>query len=578
MCGIAGIFGPGAGLDALSAMVAAQRHRGPDAEGLHLDREAGLGHARLSILDLSDAGRQPMRCPEGRFTIVFNGEIYNHVELREQLAGEHRFRTGTDTEVALAAFRRWGEGCLDRFLGMFAFLVWDAEERRLFAARDRFGVKPLHYALDPRGTLLLASEIKALHAAGVPRHPDPGAWAEWLARGASDRGPRTFWAGVSSLPAGHTLRFSGGALSVSRWYDLHGRIGDEIDGRAEAEVAEEFRALLEESVALRFRSDVPVGFCLSGGLDSSLLLGLVRRVPAGGEVPAFTFACGDPAYDETPFAAEMLRGAAHRWTVATLSPGDVPRLAESMARHQDEPYGGLPTLAYGALFERAREEGVKVLLDGQGIDEAWGGYDYYAREGPAPVVQGARDPALRPDCLLPGIAESAGPCESRRPFPDALRNLQLRDLEATKIPRALRYNDRASMRASVELREPFLDHRLVELGLRQPPDRKIGGGVRKRLVRAVAARLCPGGVVEAPKRPLQTPQREWLRGPLRGWAEERIEEALEGPARAFLDRERVREATREFLRGRGDNSFFLWQWIGAGMMLRELEAPAEAAR
>jgi len=576
VCGIAGIFGPGLSVEALRAMVASQRHRGPDAEGIRVEGGAGLGHGRLAVLDLSDAGRQPM--DDGRYRIVLNGEIYNYRELREELSGEP-FRTGTDTEVALRAFRRWGEGCLDRFVGMFALLVWDAEERRLFGARDRFGVKPLHYAFGPDGTLLVASEIKALHAAGVPRAPDAVAWASYLAHGGGEGGGRTFFQGVFSLPPGGCFTFAEGLFRARRWYDLAAFREEPFDPRPEAEVAEELLARLEESVRLRFRADVPVGICLSGGLDSSTLLGLVRRVQGEeSEVRAYTFACGDPSYDETPYVEAMVASTRHPLSLVTLEAAEVPRLAQSMASFQDEPFGGVPTLAYGKLFERARAEGTTVLLDGQGMDEAWGGYDYFGAPGEAPVLQGSRERATRPECLDPAFRALAEPAPAPRPFPDALRNLQYRDARFTKLPRALRYNDRASMRASRELREPFLDHRLFELALRQPADRKIRGGVRKRLLRDLAARLCPKGIVEAPKRPVQTPQREWLRGPLRAWAGERIEEALEGPSGAWFDRGAVRAAFRAYAEGEGDNSFFVWQWVSAGLLLREGAVPAGEAR
>ncbi len=575
MCGIAGMFGGGAGPAALRAMAAAQRHRGPDDEGLVFDPSgnAGLAHTRLSILDLGPAGRQPMACPEGRFLIAFNGEVYNYRELRAALP-ESLFVTGTDTEVVLAAYLRWGEACLDRFVGMFAFAIWDRRERRLFAARDRFGVKPLYTATLQDGTLLLASEIKALHAAGLAQEPDETAWATWLARGWCDHSARTFWAGASALAPGSCFTWQEGRITTRVWYDLATRAGMEFDARGENEVADEYAALLAESVRLRFRSDVPVGINLSGGLDSSTLLALVHRVQGEeSAVRAFTFACGDPVYDESPWVERMLASTRHPATVCLLEPDEVPALAASVQEAQDEPFGGLPTLAYACLFERAREQGVPVLLDGQGMDEQWAGYDYYRGEGSA-LVQGTQESPVRPGCLAPGFAARAAPFEPPRPFPDRLRNLQLRDARFLKLPRALRFNDRASMRSSCELREPFLDHRLFELALRQPPERKISGGTGKVLLRRIAARLAPGSIVEAPKRPLQTPQREWLRGPLRDWTQACIEMALHGPGRAWLDRRAVFSAWEAFQRGESDNSFFVWQWVSLGMLRCRESVPA----
>lgn len=570
MCGIAGIFGENVERAPLEAMAQAQPHRGPDARGVYLDDSgaAGLAHNRLSILDLSEAGCQPMASTRGRLHLAFNGEIYNYRELREELA-DYPYRSRTDSEVILAAYQRWGESCLDRLLGMFAFLLWDEERQCLFAARDRFGVKPLFYHARADGSLLLASEIKALHAAGVAAQPDEIAWASYLACGVQDGGERTFWKNIKSLPAGCCLSWRNGQMQVRRWYDLAARVGPDLDERPLPEVECEYSQLLEDSVRLRFRADVPVGINLSGGFDSSLLLGLVQRVQGeASDVKAFTFTCDDERYDETPWVRQMLASTRHPCIESRLSAEEVPALAASVQRHQDEPFGGLPTLAYAKLFERARREGVLVLLDGQGLDEQWAGYDYYQKAlqgGEAGIVQGTKESPFRADCLLPEFRRLAQPLKNARPFPDALRNLQLRDALYSKMPRALRFNDRASMRASVELREPFLDHRLFELALRQPPQRKIQDGVQKWLPRRIAQSIVPKNVREAPKRPLQTPQREWLRGPLRDWAMAQIEAALQRHDNWF-DAAAVRAEWTNFAGGHGDNSFFVWQWINLGLM------------
>jgi len=577
MCGIAGIFGVGWDEAQLAAMLASQRHRGPDDEGCYISPAgvAGLAHNRLSIIDLSPAGRQPMTNRDGSLWIVFNGEIYNYLELRAELHG-YPFRSNTDTEVILAAYERWGTACLEHFIGMFAFLLWDEREQKLFAARDRFGVKPLYYHRKRDGTLLAASEIKGLHAAGVCLTPDAGTWATYLARGLYDHCPRTFWNGVRSLPPGHFLTWRRAETKLTRWYDLAERVPPDFDSRSAEAAAEEYLYLLQESVQLRFRADVPVGINLSGGLDSSILLGLVRRLqgPAS-EVRAYTFLTGDPRYDELPWVEQMLQRTRHPLVPCRLEPRDVPRLACSVQMHQDEPFGGLPTLAYARLFEQARADGVKVLLDGQGMDEQWAGYDYYqdaVNGANGATIQGAADPPVRPECLVPEFLALAEDWEMPRPFPDGLRNCQYRDARHTKIPRALRFNDRISMRTSTELREPFLDHRLFELALRQPAGRKIANGTRKVLLRAMARELLPEGVVEAPKRPLQTPQREWLRGPLRPWAEERMEAAISAYGGSWLKPEAVRAAWQAFVNGAYDNSFFVWQWLNLGMIMDRASA------
>ena len=596
MCGIAAIFGRDPGARArLQRMVASQVHRGPDATGTYVSPSgrAGLGHNRLSIIDLSNAGRQPMSDPSGRYWIIFNGEIYNYLELRAELSTDYSFRTRTDTEVLLAAYLKWGESCLDRLFGMFAFVIWDETNRAAFGARDRFGVKPLHYHLHPGGGLWLASEIKALHAAGVPKAPNPVTWATYLSSGMYDHREETFWDGILRIPPGACFTWTPErGLSVRLWYDAaKAALDNGFDTRSESEVSDELLSLLEETVRLRFRADVPVGICLSGGLDSSLLLGLVHRVQGSDSiVKTFTFYCGDPNYDELPWVEQMLAETKHPPCFCRLFPEEVPGLAARVQASQDEPFGGLPTLGMAKLHERAVAEGVTVLLDGNGLDEGWAGYEYYQRAGSVDAaqapVQGSRDPSTRPDCLAPDFAAlvavekvesrkqkaEIGPRDHRTtpishlPSPIShLLALQIRDLRYAKIPRAMRFADRVSMLYSRELREPFLDHRIIELGLRQPDDRKIRNGQGKYLPRALAASLLPLGVREAPKRPVQTPQREWLRGPLQPWTREYVEAALAARPDWF-DADAVRSALTAYHAGESDNSFYIWQWLSAGMM------------
>jgi asparagine synthase (glutamine-hydrolysing) len=578
MCGISGIVGEGSQSDHIKLMLARQHHRGPDDHGFYLDREHGavLGHNRLSIIDLSPAGHQPMTNREGSLWIVFNGEIYNYRELRREL-NAYPYGSQTDTEVILAAYEKWGEDCLSHFIGMFSFAIWDAARQTLFAARDRFGVKPFYYEASPSGDhLRFASEIKSLHALGIPRDPDLVSWATYLSCGLYDHSERTFWKGISSLPAGHALRWRRNqGFSLWKWYDLSQRVGSEEDLRTELEVKEEYRALLEENIRLRFRSDVPVGINLSGGLDSALLLGLVQQVQgAESDINVFTFITGDPRYDELPWVSQMLDQTRHPHHVCRLTLEELPLLTAEVQKHQDEPFGGFPTLAYSKVFQRARELGVLVLLDGQGIDEQWAGYDYYAsardsvRKTNAPVgfVQGSKSPGTRPACLLPGFRKLAQPSLPEGRPEDSLRDFQFRDALFTKIPRALRFNDRISMQHSTELREPFLDHRLFELALRQPMSRKIRNGTHKWLVRSIARELLPSAVVDAPKRPVQTPQREWLRGPLKQWAKDCIDAALGFAGGCWLNSEKVRSEWQAYQDRGSDNSFFIWQWISVAQL------------
>ncbi len=582
MCGISGIFGRSWNAEDLAAMVNIQHHRGPDAEGIYVDPAGicGLGQNRLSIIDLSDSGRQPMYSTSGKQVIIQNGEIYNYLELRRELESEYDFRSQSDTEVLLAAYEKWGVGCLDKLIGMFALVIWDEDKQTAFVARDRFGVKPLYFHQKPDGTLLLASEIKALHAAGVPRIPNEKTWATYLTLGLYDHSSETFWKGINSLPPGHYLEWKNNEVKISCWYDLAERTGNNFDRRSEDEVVEEYLSLMKESVRLRFRSDVPVGVSLSGGLDSSTLLGLVHAAQGDdSDVKVFTFVTGNENYDELPWVEQMLAKTNHPLIACKLSAADVPALAEEVQYHQDEPFGGLPTLAYSNVFKAAKEHGVTVLLDGNGMDEQWAGYDYYqaSLNGAMPsLIQGTKESPVRPECLMPEFRAMAEPLEFPAAFADKMRNLQYRDTRFTKIPRAMRFNDRISMKYSTELREPFLDHRMVELALRQPPERKILNGTHKAMLRRISQQLVPSGVSEAPKRPVQTPQREWLREPLREWATSHVEYALNALGGCWLDHDRVHKAWIDYCEGRSDNSFYVWQWISLSMILSKHRTDCES--
>src|SRR4051812_11479896 len=320
MCGLVGVFGANDAHRSVEHAIGVLSHRGPDDESIWAspDARAALGFRRLSILDLTSAGRQPMVDPRTGVVLAFNGEIYNHVELRRDL--KVPIQSSGDTEVLLAAWNAWGERCLDRLIGMFAFAIWDERRHALFLARDRFGVKPLYMADLPGGGLGVSSEIKALHSIGVAPTPDTSAWAEYLASGVSDFDDKTFWAGIRPLPPGHWCKWdSASGAAIEPWYDVD-RATAETDERDDDVVAEEYIALLENSVRLRFRADVPVGIALSGGVDSSTLLAVVHQVQGvDSSVAAFTFVTGDERYDELPWVELMLEKTQHALEICALS-------------------------------------------------------------------------------------------------------------------------------------------------------------------------------------------------------------------------------------------------------------------
>jgi asparagine synthase (glutamine-hydrolysing) len=553
MCGIAGIFSADpASREKIQAMVESQKHRGPDASGFYNDDHIALGHNRLSIIDLDPRSDQPMISACGNYVIVFNGEIYNYKELK-QLLKEYPFHTTSDTEVLLAAYIMWGKEMLDRLNGMFAFAIWNKKEQALFAARDRFGVKPFYFAVQ-ENNFYFSSEIKALWAAGINKQPELSVWAGYLMEGSYGMPHQSFWKGIEQLPGGHLLEFKNGQIDIKPWYDFVDRVRALDENKNE----EEYLALLEDTIQLRFRSDVPVGISLSGGLDSSLLLSLVKKIhPYSEDVTAFSFYTGHLDYDELPWVEKMTRQTKTKLEACLLQAGEVPSLFEKISAYQDEPFGGLPTIAYSQVFKKAREKGYKVILDGQGMDEAWAGYDYY-RNDSGFTTQGLKASPYRPEVLEEELKTHFIKTSYPAPFGERLKDLQYRDLFFTKLPRALRFNDRISMMHSVELREPFLDHRLVEWAVSQADELKIYEAKGKYQLRKIVSSFTGDCIALAPKRAMQTPQREWFRKELAGFVETKIL----GSQDFILNKAEVKKSLEQYITSeKPDAAIHLGQWL-----------------
>ena len=324
-----------------------------------------------------------------------------------------------------------------------------------------------------------------------------------------------------------------------------------------------YEALLKDSIQLRFRADVPLGMNVSGGLDSSTLINLVsRNLPSQKNIQAFTFYSNDEKYDELPWVNELMKETAYPLHKVLLDYKEVPDLIEKVSFYQDEPFGGFPTLAYSLLFESAKEKGVKVILDGQGMDEAWAGYDYY-HDKSNNVIQGIISSPVRPEALVTEFRNMAQKEVYERPFDNDLQNLQYRDLFYTKIPRALRFNDRISMMHSTELREPFLDYRLIELAFAQSDAMKIQKGQTKWLLRDLVKDYLGNTIALAPKRALQTPQREWISQELKPYFSEKIEQFSKMD---FVDCKQIKVLWKDYCDGKQDNSFYIWQWVN-GLVL-----------
>lgn len=567
MCGIAGIITSKDIGKQLEIMLYKQRHRGPDHTGTYCDKGfAFIGHNRLSIIDLSTAANQPFRDPSGRYVLSFNGEIYNYLELREELKDQFHFQTSSDTEVLLACYITYGTACLDKLNGMFSFVVWDNKKKNLFAARDRFGVKPFFYSFDQKD-LYFSSEIKALRAVLQREKADKGVWANYFAFGSYGMPEETFFEGIHQLPAGHYMEFSNGDIKVQRWYDFVRRVKETVVIPNFEKAKKKYFDLLLDSIALRFRADVPVGFNISGGVDSSLLLALVNKKKKTDKIKAFTFYTGDDRYDELPWVEKMISSTGNPLTKVHLSADEVGPLCSKISEFQDEPFGGIPTLAYARIFEQARKENVLVLLDGQGMDEQWAGYDYYGRSTDE-TIQGHEEniSPFRINALNEGLVGMAKKPVYPAPFANSLQNVQYRDLFYTKIPRALRFNDRVSMASSAELREPFLDYRLVEFAFAQPDLFKIRDGIHKFLLRDLVKDLVPAEISNAPKRALQTPQREWLGHELKDFVHARLEVLKKKDISGWFDHDEIQKEWRGYLEGANHSSFHIWQWVNASFI------------
>ncbi|MGK4569288.1 asparagine synthase (glutamine-hydrolyzing) [Flavobacterium sp. 3HN19-14] len=526
-------------------------------------KTAFLGHNRLSIIDLSDDANQPFLDASGRFAMVFNGEIYNYLELKKELT-DYPFKTESDTEVLLAAYLKWGKKALEKCNGMFSFAIWDRQDNTLFAARDRFGVKPFYYAV-LNGQFYFSSEIKALFAAGIAKKRNQKVWANYFTYGTYGLPDETFWDGIEQLPGGHCMeiRFSETinttAIQPEKWYDFEQRISN-TPPLPEEELKEKYEAFLNDAVKLRFRSDVPLGMNVSGGLDSSTLIAVVRdNLSSDKNIEAFTFYTGNRDYDELPWVDKLMQTTPYELNKVLLKSTDVPELIAQISHFEDEPFGGFPTLAYSLLFKKAREKGIKVLLDGQGMDEAWAGYDYYHNNSNS-IIQGLNSSPVRPEILTDECRNLAQRDEYPQPFDNKLQNLQYRDLFYTKIPRALRFNDRISMMHGTELREPFLDYRLAELAFAQTEKMKMQNGQTKWLLRNLVKEKLGDTIALAPKRPLQTPQREWIANELKEYCEQQIKQFSEMD---FVNKAKVISLWDDYLKGNQDNSFYIWQWINA---------------
>jgi asparagine synthase (glutamine-hydrolysing) len=630
MCGIAGLFHCGtikpvdpARVERMSDALA---HRGPDGSGVWTAPGVGLGHRRLSIIDIAGSP-QPMHSADGRAVLVYNGEIYNYRELRRELARlGAQFRTEGDSEVILAAYQQWGADCLRRFNGMFAFAIYDCVRRELFLARDRLGVKPLYMAPLSDGSLAFASEMKGLLAHPLLRREvDPLAVEDYLTWGyVPDH--RSILKGVEKLPAGHyrLLRHDTPPAAPVRWWDVS--FADRHKGRA-ADLEAELLHHLREAVTSRMIADVPLGAFLSGGVDSSSVVALMAEAS---REPVKTCSIGFDvaALDESSYAEQVARLFAtdhHARTVGADEFGEMDTLAAMF----DEPFADASALPTWRVSQLARET-VTVALSGDGADEAFAGYRrqvFHAHEEqarrwlPAGLRQsvlgglGAVYPkadwaprALRRKTTLLSLAGSGSegyaralsvtPPELRRslysadfarqigdyraedplvrlmekaPARSGLDRAQYADLKFWLPGDILTKADRTSMAVSLEAREPLLDHRLIEFAAGLPESLRVRGPQGKVLLKRAMRRYLPDNVLYRPKQGFVTPIAEWLRGSLSGEARAIAKNAALART-GWFDPARVSAAAEAHISGRSDHSRLLWQLIMLDRSLRHLGA------
>ncbi len=622
MCGIYGSVG----FTPDRSRIDIVEHRGPDGSGWELfESPAGpvaLGHRRLAIIDLSDAGLQPMSDASSRYHLTFNGEIYNYIELREQLRAEGRVVTSdSDSEVLLQSYIAWGDACLERFRGMFAFIIWDASEKVLFAARDRFGIKPLYYAKTEHG-LALGSEIKQFHGLpGLATRMNVARVHDFLASGISNHTGETMFEGIHQLRGGEALRVECGGrpleLEIRRWYPVRAQAID----ISEADAGERFHALLTDAVRLHLRADVPVGSCLSGGLDSSSLVCLMTPMLArdgGSAVIAISACYAEKSVDEKPFMEAVVAKTGATPHYIYPKPEELLEIASDLTWHQDEPFGSTSIFAQWRVFEEAKRNGITVMIDGQGADEQLAGYHasfpYYINallqgghygtlartvlernryhglpimqqiSALAPRVLPAKLAALVPKPAIKShpqhdwlggsaIKERGNPKGAVAVAEELLGLPAVHDIAslcmtltyASNLAMLLHFEDRNSMAHSIEARVPFLDHPLVEFSLGLGNDHKIVGGDTKRVLRRAMAGVLPDAVLNRrDKLGFSTPEQIWLQGPMRPAMEAGVEKTLALYPELF-DVEATRAYTREILDGTRPFETTLWRIVNLGI-------------
>ena len=596
MCGIAGIYSFKGEADSLllGRMSDALSHRGPDGSGTYIEKNAAVAHRRLSIIDLSEAAAQPMSNEDGSLILVFNGEIYNYRELREELAVlGHEFRSATDSEVIIHSYEEWGAECLKRFNGMWSFVILDLNDNRMFCSRDRFGIKPFYYMETP-DAFYFASEIKAFHKAGLCcPSPDEKNLLAYLAWGVVDTGEGTMFEGVRQLPPSCFMFVEpNGAGKPEKFWDLS--VSPLLSsGNFDADLAaEKLRELLYDSVRLRLRSDVPVGTCLSGGIDSSAIVTIINDLikkegqkSVGDRQNTFSACFTDKRYDESEYMNEVIAATGVSAHKVSPSTEELKKDIERLIYMQDEPFYNISIYAQYRVMQLASGN-VKVVLDGQGADEQLAGYLGYQ-------IAYFRSLKTHPLYLLSemfaslkihhGFFTSApGQVLSRRKrrsyirgeipsisrYSGTLDEVLKKEITNSNLQALLHYEDRNSMAFSIESRVPFLDYRLVEYIASLPVDQKIRHGVTKYILRKAVTGLVPEKIrCRMDKMGFVTPEEIWMREDLSDIVIS-VFSSESFKNRKYWDAESVKKSYIDFKSGKGIYSPEFWRILCTELWLR----------
>ena len=629
MCGISGIYnlkiGEPVDCSLLKAMAEVLRHRGPDDEGyVLLNSDDGgykelvgvdtvpelknnfqdvsslnnvshhfniaFGHRRLSIIDLSSSGHQPMSNEEKSIWIVYNGEIYNYIELRAELEGiGHVFNSKTDTEVIIHAYEEWGVECLQRFNGMWAFAIWDCDKKKLFCARDRFGIKPFYYFYD-RERFIFASEIKSLLESGIERDPNDLIIFDYLAFGLQDHTEFTFFEGIKQLKPAHYLIVGNGGMQIERYWNLE--VNDEIESAGSGE-GSEFYDLFEDSIKLRLRSDVPIGTCLSGGLDSSSIVCVANRfISDKKRQKTFSSCFDDEKFDERRYIEDVIKETGADKNYIFPDGGALLGEIEDLIYHQDEPFGSLSIYAQWSVMKKASES-VKVLLDGQGGDELLAGYlEYYAsffkmlfssKKYSLLMKELVCFLSLHPRSVYELFSKmrmrnkrkgmlsqefASGYVDREVKYVENLSSKLLNDLTVSKLPALLHYEDRNSMAFSIESRVPFLDYRFVEYAASLPLSQKTKNGETKTVLRSAMDGVIPESIRRRQdKMGFVTPEEVWTRTVLKDWVVG-ILASDSFKNRGYWNAGRVSKGFEGVCAGRERYTSDLWRYVCLELWLR----------